>query len=167
MQNFLRFSGLAAAALAFAAFAPGAVAQELRNHDLCRQTSTYPPEQLGDRDGHMLNSGLDSCETVEGVTKGAVWTGYVMWEWDGPKAKELAGWAVGRKAGATQTCQDIPEKGTNELIITDGKVTGWTASGQCVVTMATGDFASMAGKTWYWNAKPTGPMTYEIHSTVK
>ena len=35
MQSFLRFSGPTAAALAFAAFAPGAVAQELRNHDLC------------------------------------------------------------------------------------------------------------------------------------
>jgi hypothetical protein len=82
-------------------------------------------------------------------------------------AKELAGWAVGRKVGATQTCQDIPEKGTIELVMTDGKVTGWTASGQCVVTMGTGDFASMAGKTWYWNAKPTGPMTSEINSTIK
>src|SRR6202046_5557382 len=82
MQNFLRFSSLAAAALAFSAFGPRAGAQELRNHDLCRQTSTYPPEQLGDRDGHMLNSGMDSCETVEGVTKGAIWTSYIMWEWD-------------------------------------------------------------------------------------
>ena len=114
-----------------------------------------------------MNSGMDSCETVEGVTKGAIWTTYIMWEWDGPKAKELAGWAVGRKTGATQTCQDIPEKGTIELIMTDGKVTGWTASGQCVVTMGTGDFASMAGKTWFWNAKPTGPMTYENNSTIK
>jgi hypothetical protein len=41
MQNFLRFSGLATAVVAFAACAPSAVAQELRNHDLCRQTSTY------------------------------------------------------------------------------------------------------------------------------
>jgi hypothetical protein len=147
--------------------APNAVAQELHNHDLCRQTSTYPLEQLGDRDGHARNSGMDSCETVEGVTKGAIWTSFIMWEWDGPKAKELAGWAVGHKVGATQTCQDIPEKGTIELVMTDGKVTGWTASGQCVVTMGTGDFASMAGKTWYWNAKPTGPMTSEINSTIK
>ena len=30
----------------------------------------YPLEQLGDRDGHAMNSGMDSCETVEGVTKG-------------------------------------------------------------------------------------------------
>jgi hypothetical protein len=29
MQNLLRFSGLAATALAFAAFAPGAIAQEV------------------------------------------------------------------------------------------------------------------------------------------
>jgi hypothetical protein len=48
MENFLRFCGAAAAALTFAAFAPSVMAQELRNHDLCRQTSTYPPEQLGD-----------------------------------------------------------------------------------------------------------------------
>jgi hypothetical protein len=41
MQSFLRFSGLTGAALAFALFVPSAVAQELRNHDLCRQTSTY------------------------------------------------------------------------------------------------------------------------------
>ena len=82
MENFLRFCGAAAAAFTFAAFAPSVIAQELRNHDLCRHTSTYPPEQLGDRDGHMLNSGLESPQTVEGVTKGTVWTGYVMWEWD-------------------------------------------------------------------------------------
>ena len=166
IQHFpLYFGGLSAIGLALAA--PNAVAQELHNHDLCRQTSTYPLEQLGDRDGHAMNSGMDSCETVEGVTKGAIWTSFIMWEWDGPKAKELAGWAVGRKTGATQTCQDIPEKGTIELIMTDGGVTGWTASGQCVVTMGTGDFASMAGKTWFWNAKPTGPMTYENNSTIK
>lgn len=61
---------------------------------------------------------------MEGVTEGTIWTNYGMYEWDGPKAKELAGWAVGRKFGATQTCQDIPEKGTIELVMTDGKVAG-------------------------------------------
>jgi hypothetical protein len=167
MQNFLRFGGLASAALGFAAFSSGASAQELRNHDLCRQTTPFLPEQLGDREGHTLVAGGNSCETVEGVTKGAIWTDYSMWEWDGPKAKELAGWAVGRKNGATQTCQDLTEKGTIELVMTNGKVTGWTSSGQCVVTMATGDWASMAGKTWHWIDTPTGTITSEIHSTVK
>jgi hypothetical protein len=146
--------------------APSAVAQELRNHDLCRQASPYLPEQL-DRDGHTLNMGTDSCETVEGVTKGTMWQSFSMWEWDGPKAKEAAGWAVGRKTGATQACQDLPEKGTLDLVMTDGKVTGWKASGQCVVTMGTGEFASMVGKTWYWTDTPTGPLTSEINSMIK
>ena len=43
MQNFLRFSGSAAVALAFAAFAPTAFAQELRNHDLCRESRGTAP----------------------------------------------------------------------------------------------------------------------------
>ena len=96
-----------------------------------------------------------SCETVEGVTKGAVWHPLSMWEWDGTKAKELSGYGVGRKAGATTTYQDA--EGTVELMVTDGKVTGWTASGHSPVTMATGDWASFNGKTWFWTAKPTGP----------
>jgi hypothetical protein len=57
MQNFLRFSGLASAALGFAAFASDATAQELRNHDLCRQTTPFLPEPLGDREGHTLVAG--------------------------------------------------------------------------------------------------------------
>jgi hypothetical protein len=161
----LYFGSLSAIALTLGISSTGA--QEMKNHDLCRQGGTYPLEQLGDRDGHGISSGTDSCETVEGVTKGAVWTGFIMWEWDGPKAKEVAGWGIGRKDGATQVCQDLTEKGQSELVIKDGKVTDWAASGQCVITMGTKDWASMVGKTWYWNAKPTGQMTYEIHSEVK
>lgn len=48
----LYFGGLAA--VAFALGASSAFAQEICNHDLCRQASPYPPEQL-DRDGHALN----------------------------------------------------------------------------------------------------------------
>lgn len=158
------FCGLSAFALGLGA--PDAVAQELRNHDLCRQATPYPPEQL-DRDGHTLIMGTDSCETVEGVTKGAVWQDFGMWEWDGPKAKELAGWAVGRKPGATQTCNELPEKAMLELVMTDGKVTGWKASGQCLVTMGTGDYASMVGKTWYWSVQSTGLYTSENFSVIK
>ncbi len=134
--------------IALAASAPAVSAEELRNRDLCRQATPYPPEQL-DRAGHTLVMGTDSCETVEGVTKGTIWQDFGMWEWDGSKAKEMTGWGVGRKLGATQVCNELPEKATLELIMSDGKVTGWKASGQCVVTMGTGDFASMVGKTWY------------------
>jgi hypothetical protein len=73
-------------------------------------------------------------------------------------AKELAGYGVGRKAGATTTFQDTD--GTVELILTDGKVTG-------PVTMSTGDWASFNGKTWFWTAKSTGRYTSELYSTLK
>ena len=159
----LYFGSLAAIALALGVLSAGA--QELRNHDLCRQVTPYSQEQLGDRDGHMLSVGSDNCETVEGVTKGAVWNSQTVWEWNGTKAKEVAGWCVGRKPGAITTCQDTDA--TIELILTDGKVTGWTASGHSPVTMATGDWAFLNGKTWYWTAKPTGLYTFEINSEVK
>jgi quercetin dioxygenase-like cupin family protein len=159
----LYFGSLSAITLALGA--PSAVAQELHNHDICRNVTTFGPEQLGDRDGHSLTMAQDSCETVEGVTKGAVWHELSMLEWDGTKAKVLSGYGVGRKAGATTTYQDA--EGTVELIVTDGKVTGWTGSGHAPVTMATGDWASFNGKTWFWTGKSTGPYTFEINSTLK
>jgi len=160
----LYFGSLSAIALALSASSAGA--QELRNHDLCRQSRAYTPEELGN--GHIISEGLDSCETVEGVTKGAIWTSYGVWESDDGKTfKEVAGWAIGRKPGSTNVCQEMTIYGTSEPVTTDGKVTGWTASGQCTVTLSTGDWASLSGKTWYWTATSTGPMTYEIHSEVK
>jgi hypothetical protein len=152
--------------IASAVSTPTGSAEELRNHDLCRQATPYPPEQL-DREGHTLIMGMDSCETVEGVTKGAIWQSFGMWEWDGPKAKEMTGWAIGRKLGAIQVCNELPEKATLELVLTDGKVTGWKASGQCVVTLATGHFTSMLGKTWYWDVKSTGLLTSDNDSVIK
>jgi hypothetical protein len=35
------------------------------------------------------------------------------------------------------------------LTMTDGKVTGWTASGRGVDTLATGDWASMNGRRYH------------------
>ena len=159
----LCLGGLPAIALALGA--GSAAGQELHNHDICHRVAFLPPDPLGDREGHALGITQDNCETVEGVGKGAVWNNYSMWEWDGTKAKELAGYGVARKAGATTTFRDVD--GTLELTLTDGKVTGWTASGNSVVTMGTGDWASFNGKKWHWVAKSTGPMTSEANSTLK
>jgi hypothetical protein len=166
MQNLLRFCGSAPVALAFAALAPSAGAEELRNHDLCRQSRGMTPEQLSG--GHMLWESVDICETVEGATKGAIWTSYGMWEADDKgMTKDRGGYAIGRKPGSINICQDITQTGSGEPILTDGKVTGWTASGQCLITVSTGDWAALGGKTWYWTATSTGPQAYEIHSEVK
>jgi hypothetical protein len=50
------------------------------------------------------------------------------------------------------------------LILTDGKVTGWTVSGKGRVAMATGSAASFAGKTYTFTAKPTGPGQFAVES---
>ena len=161
LQLFLR----SLIAIALELGVASAVAQELSNHDICHRVAFLPPDPLGDHDGHSLGMTQDNCETVEGVAKGAVWNNYSMWEWNGTKAKELAGYGVARKAGATTTFRDID--GTLELTLTDGKITGWTASGVSVVTMGTGDWASFTGKKWHWATKSTGLMTSEADSTLQ
>src|SRR5271169_3148903 len=112
-HSSLYVSGLSAIALTLGTLSAGA--QELRNHDLCRQS--------------------------RGVTQGAIWTSYGMWEADDKgMMKDRGGWAIGRKPGSINICQDITETGTGEPVLTDGKVTGWTSSGQCRITVSTGDW---------------------------
>jgi hypothetical protein len=52
MPNLMKASGILTA-IAFAAFAPGAKAQET-GHDICRSIGAFTPEQLGDREHHAL-----------------------------------------------------------------------------------------------------------------
>ena len=59
-HSSLYVSGLSAIALTLGTLSAGA--QELRNHDLCRQSRGVTPEQLSG--GHMLWELVDVCETV-------------------------------------------------------------------------------------------------------
>ena len=165
MKNLLRFGGSTAVALAFAASAPSAVAQELRGHNVCREVGAFTPEQLGDHDGHALSISQASCQVTEGPTAGAVQTETNMLEWDGPKAKELSGYGVARKPGATYAFQHTD--GTLEIMVTDGKPSGWVGSGHGIVTLATGSWASLNGKTYEWSGKGTGPNVFEVDYTFK
>jgi hypothetical protein len=163
--NLLHFGGSAAAALAFAAFAPSVVAQELHGHCLCRAVGAFTPEQLGDREGHALSIGQSSCQVTEGPDAGAVQAETNVLEWDGPKAKELSAYGVKRKPGATLAFEHTD--GTVEVTMTDGKPSGWTGSGHGVVTLATGSWASLNGKTFEWTGKGTGPNVFEADYTYK
>jgi hypothetical protein len=152
-------------AIAFALAAPSASSQELHGHDVCRSIGAFTPEQIGDREGHALAITQESCQTTEGPTAGAVENDTTMWEWDGPKAKELSGHGVARKPGATLAFQDLD--GTTEVTMTGGKPTGWTASGHAMVTLATGSWAPLNGKKLEWTAKGTGPNVHEVDYTFK
>ena len=152
-------------AIAFALAVPSATAQELHGHDVCRDVGGFTPEQLGDREGHALAIGQVSCQVTEGPLAGAVVTETSMFEWDGPKAKELSDYGVARKPGATQAFQHTD--GTLEVTMTDGKPSGWTASGHGIVTLATGSWASFNGKKYEWTGKGTGPNVFEADYTFK
>jgi hypothetical protein len=145
--------------------APGASAEELHGHNVCRTVGGVTPEPLGDREGHALMLSLSSCQITEGPLAGAVLTETGMLEWDGPKAKELTGYGVARKPGSTYTFQHTD--GTLEVTMTDGKPGGWTASGHGNVTMATGSWASLNGKKFEWSGKGTGPDVFEADYTFK
>ena len=152
-------------AIAFALAVPSATAQELHGHNVCRNVGAFTPEQLGDREGHALSISQSSCQVTEGPVAGAVQAETNVLEWDGPKAKELSDYGVARKPGATFAFQHTD--GTLEITMTDGKPSGWTASGHGIVTLATGSWASLNGKKFEWTGKGTGPDVFEADYTFK
>ena len=154
MQTLLRVSRFAAAALSFPAFAPSAIAQENIRVFTCQSVGGGSPEPLGDREGHLISVEQGSCR-VEGAYAGGVSTDTIIWEWDGAKAVELSNVGVVRKPGSTLAWQGSGGKLT--LTTTDGKVTGCSGSGQGINTLATGDWAKLAGKRYTWTAKCVGP----------
>ena len=155
MQNFLRFSGTAAAALAFAFFAPSCFAQEKTTTWACQGVGMDTPEPLGDREGHSIEVGQYSCRAELGPWAGSVGTGTGMWEWDGPKATLLSNSGFARKPGATLAWMFTD--GQQTLTMADGKVTGCTGSGRGKNVLATGGWASWAGTSYTCTWKCVGP----------
>ena len=60
MRYFLKASGIVAAS-AFAALAPGAVAQESTSTYACQDVGSGATESLGDREGHSIVVAQVSC----------------------------------------------------------------------------------------------------------
>ncbi len=153
MRNLLKASGIAAAA-AFAAFAPGAAAQENTITLTCQNIGSSAPEPLGDREGHSISVGQFSCRVDSGPMSGGVYTGSAIWEWDKTNGVLVSGSGVVRKPGATEV--EVYTEGKNALTMADGKVTGFTASGRGSYPVAIGGAASLAGKSFTWTVKSTG-----------
>jgi hypothetical protein len=91
---------------------------------------------------------------------GGVWTGSIIWEWDKTNAVMVSGNGVIRKRGATAVYQE--KEGKIALTMSDGKVTGFAASGAGSWVMGTGSAASLAGKTYTLAAKPIGPEQFTV-----
>jgi hypothetical protein len=164
MRYLLKASGIAAA-ITFATFAPSVVAQETTFKSTCRDVGGFLSEPLGDREGHSISAGQYSCRVDSGPMSGGVDTGTVIYEWDKTSAVLVSGSGVVRKPGMTVVYQDVD--GKLALTITDGKVTGWTASGRTRWPIGTGAAASLAGKSTTWTAKSTGPGQFEAEDKVE
>jgi len=144
-------------------YIPNAVAQEITSTSICQNIgSGGDPEPIGDREGHSVSVDMVSCRVEGGPLSGGVLTGTDIWEWDGPNAVSLANDGVVRKPGATAVYKNTEAK--IALTITDGKVTGWTASGKGHWAMATGSASSLAGKSCTYTAKPTSPGQFTAES---
>jgi hypothetical protein len=164
MRNLLKASGMVTA-IAFAAYAPSAVAQEITETDTCQAVGGGAPEPLGDREGHTISVDAYSCRVDSGPLSGGVLTGSGIWEWNGSNSVWIAGYGVVRKPSATVVYQQTEGKLT--LTTADGKVTGWTFSGKGHWLMATGSAASLAGKSYTVTAKSTGPGQFTSESKME
>jgi hypothetical protein len=159
MKTALFAAGIGTA-IAFAAFAPDAVAQEITSTLTCQDVGSGAPEPLGDREGHTITVGQYSCRVDSGPMSGGIVTGTDVWEWDGPNAVQRSMSIVFRKPGATAVGRGT--SGKLALTMTDGKVTGFTASGKGDEKLATGSLAVLAGKPYTWTANPAGPGQFTL-----
>ena len=160
MRHLLNVCGMATAAIALAAVMPSAVAQQNTMTYTCRDIGVAPPEPLGDREGHSISVSAYSCLVDSGPLAGGVLTGWNVWEFDGPNGVLRSSIDVARKPEAISVYQESDAK--LALTITDGKVTGFTASGGGTWLVASGSAASLAGKSTTWTAKSTGPGQFTI-----
>ena len=126
----------------------------------CHTVGYTPPEPLGDREGHSISVTQGTCRVEGGPTDGSILTGTNIIEWDKGNGVILTGAGVTRKPGATTAYQHSEGKVT--LTMTDGKVTGSTASGRGRVTMATGGAAALNGKTYSYTSKTVEPGQYVV-----
>jgi hypothetical protein len=154
-MHYLNVCGVATFVIAFAAVAPTAVAQEVTLTTNCSMVGHSPPEPIGDREGHAIAVEEDVCIDQSGPFVGGVYTGTAVWEWNGPTAVLVSAIGVARKPGATAAVQLT--EGKIELTMANGKVTGATASGMGRWPIATGSVAALAGKSFTWTSKGTGP----------
>jgi hypothetical protein len=161
-RSIKTFCGVVAVALA--TVAGSALAQTpITGKAYCVIVGMSPMEPIGDRAGHALQVSTYSCRSEGGPMEGGVMTGTNIYEWDAGKAVILSGAGVGRKPGSMLSFQAT--EGTTALIMTDGKVTGVTASGKGVVKLASGSAAMLNGKTYSYTSRTISPVQFVIETT--
>ena len=120
-------------------------------------------EAVGDRDGHMIATGQSVCTGTSGVLKDAVWTFSVLFSYDKAEGTLIDGSGIAKKPGTIVVTKFLDIK--QILIMTDGKLTGYSGAGYIAFPIATGDAAALAGKTvevTWKNNTPINQYTLEM-----
>lgn len=157
-SRFIRAAAPVLIALSIAS--GGALAQGASWKLQCHSVGGSSPEPLGDREGHSVQTSQYSCRTEDGPLDGAVLTGVNVWEYDKATAKGVSGHGVYRMPGTRAVYQHDEQKLT--LVMTDGKVSGFTATGRGTYKLATGSAAALAGKPYTYSARGTGPGQFAV-----
>jgi hypothetical protein len=165
-MTFLRDAcGIATAAIAFIAAAPSAGAQENTIAFTCTIVGVGPAEPLGDRDGHAISEALYSCLATSGPLSGGVWTETIVWEWSKNNGVLISSAGIVRKPGVIAAVQLTEQK--LDRIVTGGKVTGAVGAGHGTFPIAVGPAASLAGKSFTYSVKTTGPNQFTLEMNVE
>jgi hypothetical protein len=130
----------------------------------CSVVGAVSQDPIGDKDGHLIRSVQYSCVGMEGLLKGALYSGSSTSEWDGPQGKYYSGGGIIRVAGGLAVTQLT--EGTGSTIMKDGKPAGSEASGRGLIKFASGTLAALSGKADRWEAKPAGFGRFTLEITA-
>src|SRR3954471_6261976 len=114
----------------------------------CNVIGSASQDPIGDKDGHRINSVQNSCLGMEGLLKGAVYSGSSTSEWDGPQGTYLLGGGIIRAAGGLIVTQITEGRGS--VIMKDGKPAGTESSGKALFKFASGTLGTLSGKAVRW-----------------
>jgi len=140
-----------------------ALAETVGRYD-CSVIDTASQDPIGDKDGHGLATVQISCSGVDGLVKGALYSGSSISEWDGPKGTYFAGSGIIRAPSGLAVVQVT--EGVGSAIMKDGMPAGNEASGKAVMKFASGTLAELSGKTVRWESKPAGFNRFSLEVTT-
>jgi hypothetical protein len=144
--------------------ASGAAMAETVGRFECSVVGPVSQEPIGDKDGHRIVTVQYSCLGVEGLLKGAMYSGFSTSEWDGPQGKYYTGGGTVRAAGGLAVT--LLTEGVGSAVMKDGKPAGNEASGKGVFKFASGTLAALSGKADRWEAKPAGFGRFTLEVTA-
>ena len=131
----------------------------------CNMVDFATQEPIGDRADHTLSFLHYSCVAVDGLLKGALYTGSNTVEWDGVTGRIIVGGGIHRIPGSRLVTQLT--EGAVSIVMKDGKFAGNDASGKGTIKFASGAYAALNGKQMKFASTPISPIRFALELTTE